>query len=1003
MGTPRQSESRFVEHGLPWVIAGGGLVTYLATLNHWLTLPSLALAADVNGWSWQPILFQPVLFLLTWPLRWLPGHEAALALNLLSVVCATLTLALLAHSVMLLPQNRLDEQRRLAQEEQALVWLPGGWVPVVLAAVALGLQLTFWENATAASGEMLELLLFACAIWCLLQYRIDPRRCWLDRTALLCGVAAANSWAMVGFLPLFGVALLRSKGLRFFKLGFLRRAERSDWKSARRRISSDLRFFLRMGLFGLAGLSLILLLPLVQTFSPDSRFGFWEALGAVAGAYQASLFLLTGKVFARHREVAFILVTVSFLPVLVLSIRWRTFAGRGRRGGLGPAGIAFYVAHAFLLLLCLWVVFDPPFSPREISRRLGLSLRFLPLYYLGALSIGYYSGFLLLIIENRGRRRLAQPALRWTTPKIVYALFGLTLLGLLVRNAPAIRVTNGPYLDEYARLAVNSLPPGGAVVLSEDPSRLALLRAALVREGKSSRYLLVDANALPLEPYRAWLGRNYPNSWPEPKVEARPPSQDLLASLASVPLDAAGLVRLLTLLVQSNRVFYLHPGFGYLFEDLDLQPHGLLYELKPYPTNALSGTLLTASELAENKAFWKRATETGVDPLARLTTQAERQSPGIQGRLTQKMHLKPALSSSVKSIAGWYSGALNCWGVMLQRNQQWSEAGHAFALARDLNPDNLPAQVNLECNRKLAAGQKLTMGDPKANEAQFGRYRDLNQILIGNGPFDEPSACYQVAEAYARLHPPMWRQAGQQVERAAALAPQDINARLVLGFQWLNRQMPDRALQVAHEIQADPRLQPLDPVAIADLAFLEAGAWYAKTNQAKADRILLSLLNSQPGDRVVLAQTKKLFATHGSYTNALRMADERLRTAPDNVPWLIDKAVLCVLMEDFANAIPPLTRALSLTNTYSGRINRALAYLKLGRLDEAEADYQEALQGFATTACDPYLGLAEVARMKRETNAAIQYYRQYLYLAATNTDDAKGAAAHLKELQPRAP
>jgi hypothetical protein len=29
-----------------------------------------------------------------------------------------------------------------------------------------------------------------------------------------------------------------------------------------------------MGLFGLAGLSLILLLPLVQTFSPGSPFGF---------------------------------------------------------------------------------------------------------------------------------------------------------------------------------------------------------------------------------------------------------------------------------------------------------------------------------------------------------------------------------------------------------------------------------------------------------------------------------------------------------------------------------------------------------------------------------------------------------------------------------------------------------------------------------------------------------------------------------------------------------
>src|ERR1019366_725 len=217
---------------------------------------------------------------------WLPGQEAALALNLLSAVCATLTLALLAHSVTLLPQNRLDEQRRLAQEEQALLWVPSGWVPVVLSAVALGLQLTYWENATAASGEMLELLLFACPIWCLLQYRIDPRRCWLDRTALLCGIAAANSWAMVGFLPLFGVALLRSKGLRFFKLGFLRRAERSYWKSASRLMSTNLRLFPPISRFGLTGLSLILLMPLVQTFSPDSRFGFWEALGAVADAYQ---------------------------------------------------------------------------------------------------------------------------------------------------------------------------------------------------------------------------------------------------------------------------------------------------------------------------------------------------------------------------------------------------------------------------------------------------------------------------------------------------------------------------------------------------------------------------------------------------------------------------------------------------------------------------------------------------------------------------------------------
>ena len=57
----------------------------------------------------------------------------------------------------------------------------------------------------------------------------------------------------------------------------------------------------------------------------------------------------------------------------------------------------FHLAHAFLLLVCVWTVFDPPFSPRQISLRFDLPVTFLPLYYLAALSIGYYSGFFLLL------------------------------------------------------------------------------------------------------------------------------------------------------------------------------------------------------------------------------------------------------------------------------------------------------------------------------------------------------------------------------------------------------------------------------------------------------------------------------------------------------------------------------------------------------------------------------------------------------------------------------
>ncbi|MCX6924618.1 MAG: hypothetical protein NT154_15590 [Verrucomicrobia bacterium] len=118
------------------MIAISGLATYLATPNHWFTLPSLAVTAEANGWSWQPMLFQPVLFLLTRPLTWLPGSSAALALNVFRAVCASLTLALLARSVAILPHDRLEQQRVLAQNEQALLLLPGAWAPVVLASLA---------------------------------------------------------------------------------------------------------------------------------------------------------------------------------------------------------------------------------------------------------------------------------------------------------------------------------------------------------------------------------------------------------------------------------------------------------------------------------------------------------------------------------------------------------------------------------------------------------------------------------------------------------------------------------------------------------------------------------------------------------------------------------------------------------------------------------------------------------------------------------------------------
>ena len=33
-------------------------------------------------------------------------------------------------------------------------------------------------------------------------------------------------------------------------------------------------------------------------------------------------------------------------------------------------------------------------------------------------------------------------------------------------------------------------------------------------------------------------------------------------------------------LARTNRIYYLHPSFGDLFETFELQPHGVIYEMK---------------------------------------------------------------------------------------------------------------------------------------------------------------------------------------------------------------------------------------------------------------------------------------------------------------------------------------------------------------------------------------------------------------------------------------
>ncbi len=215
--TETNRRRNFVTSFLPWLAGGGDACRLPAYPDHWSS-PRRACNAGwtLSGWNWRPEFFGPVTFLATYPFRWLPAAILPLALNLFTAVCAALSLALLARSVALLPHDRTNEQRLRELSESSVLTIRAAWLPPLFAVLVCGLQMTFWENSIAATGEMFDLLMFAYCIRCLLEYRIDQRNSWLIRGSLVFGLGMANNWAMIGFFPAFLVALIWIKGLGFF-------------------------------------------------------------------------------------------------------------------------------------------------------------------------------------------------------------------------------------------------------------------------------------------------------------------------------------------------------------------------------------------------------------------------------------------------------------------------------------------------------------------------------------------------------------------------------------------------------------------------------------------------------------------------------------------------------------------------------------------------------------------------------------------------------------------
>jgi tetratricopeptide (TPR) repeat protein len=925
------------------------LLIFLITLNQWISFESLLAVARASGWNWQPEFVQPVTMLVFWPFRLLPAAWIPLALNIFTACCAALALALLARSVGLLRRDsRYHNRDRVARL---------AWIPPVLAVLVCGLQLSFWQQATSVTGDMIDLLIFAYVIRCLLEFRADRKESWLTRGAFLYAAGMCNNWALMVYFPIFLVALIRLKGLEIL----------------------NVRFLLRLGFWGLAGLSFYLLLPLVNSLSSVHHMSFWPTLKANLRFQKQSL-----NAF-RHSGLLPLALT-TFLPLLVISFRWKS-------GYNNPSGRVFtqaivHFAHAVFLCASLWLILDPPFSPRNR----GNIAAPLAQYYIFAFVAGYCAGYFLSLASRslgsaRGRRsrsgrhkhrREIQTYLAYGSVAAVCLALAAIPSILIIRNLPQIRASNGSALREYIRQLYQALPTGRSVALSNDPGEVFLLQGELAARGQEKEVIPLDTQALHSSQYQLFMARKFKARWP--LVSAT-------TGIATIrPMNPLGLLYGLSV---HEALAHLHPSFDFCYELFRDEPHAPVHFLVARATNETGAATLDAGIAATNEHYWQQR---WTDSLQGLAASSTAQPPKWAARLFEFLRLKPEQNRTSLFLGKSYSRCLDYWGVQMQRLGHWKEAGIWFERALELNPANLSAQINLEYNQRHQRGDAARLADQGVDEIS-SKYRNWATAVQDNGPVDEPSLLWLTA--FVLWFDGNYHQAAEGFARCAELAPDWLPPKFGLAESYLRLGDFASAMRLAESVPVSSAAD--DEMAQAKVVSLRARALGGLGRKKEAETCIVEFASRHETD--MLAKAARLYIQQGQYEPALTLLDQLLTREPDNPEFLSNKGWTEIMTERYDAAIGTLTKAVALAPTNDMVwINRATAYLRAGQLDAAHADYEQLLER-SPNSIEGLCGLAAVALGKQDTNAAIGLYRRVLATRTPQSAEYKLVFDRLQRLQ----
>ncbi len=934
----------------PLIIGALAALGYGITLNHWVSLQSLPMVSRVCGWDWQGQTQRPLAFVVLYPFRFLPPAEIPLALNIFTAVCAALVLALLARSVALWPQDRTRPQWWREKSEFATLSTPTAWMPPLAAVLACGLQLTFWEHATSASGEMLDLLIFAWAIRALCEFRISEKQKWLSSVAFFFAAGMADNWTLIAYLPALVAALIWLKGFGFF----------------------EARFLGRMCLWGALGLCFYLVLPLAHSLSSVEHVGFWAGLKAYLKMQKDSW-----RYFPKGTLSA--LAFTAGVPLLAISICWR-----GRSPNFGDDSLVgsvlskavFHFVHAVFLLVSLWLMLDSPFSPRKI----GYGLPFLTQYYISSLVIGYCIGYFILVGTVDVPKYVAIPTL---------ALLGIFLClipgALIWRNRAQVRTTNGPILRDFARELCGGLPNGNSVVLSDDPALLLLTRSEMASRRSQAAPLFLDARALMFVPYLRYLTSEYKTQWPF--------SAPTNGAMVIEPGAASDMI---VRLLGEEPGIYLNSSFSYCMERLRAEPHRAVERV--FPRGAPGPPRLDAEGLANNERFWQKLWTNSLVALAQNPTVRPVAGSGFADQLARWLRLDPEQNATVAFVNGAYSKASDAWGVYLQRSGDWNLSSVWFQRAVDLKPENLSARINLgfnELHRRNAA-QPLDRESVQRDLLNlFTLHRNWESAVAANGPVDEPTFTFETAKVL--LAHGSRRQAAIEFARCSGLAPNWIEPRLWHAQTLLNERDYEGAARATERIQ--PVNLPSDGSSQAQYLFCRATALQGLNQTNEAAQCITEFVAKHPEQEEVLSIAARLYLRQMDYQPALGVFDQLLKHQPGRLEYLSNKGLAEIQLGQYEEAVSTLTGALAESpGNQVVRLNRAIANLRAGRLEPAWSDYQELLNG-SPDSTKVLFGLGEISWRKHDTNAAIGFYEKYLTNGLPDPADKKLASQRLRELK----